>query len=196
MGDESGSGENAPRAWWPVWALGMGALFGLLASGVILLTISRPRGEPVRLSTPPPPGNIRVHVTGAVAHPGIIELPYQSRVGDAIEAAGGFSQGADRDGLNLAAILEDGAQLRVPEVGATLPPQNPYSENSAARININSATAAELETLPGIGPVTAGKIIAYREANGPFARIEDIQDVPGIGPKTFDAIRDLIAVSP
>lgn len=161
-----------------------------------MLVISPQRGEPVRLSTPEPPGNLQVHVTGEVAQPGIYELPYGSRAADAVEAAGGFTEQADQKSLNLAAVLEDGSQVRVAAIGEEPPPRSSGSATQTELVNINTASAAELETLPDIGPATAQKIITYRDANGPFASIEDVQDVPDIGPVTYNAIRDLITVSP
>lgn len=194
-GNGRNNGQEQP-ARWLIWSLGIGVLIGLLASGAILWIISQPRGEPVRLSTPPPPGNIQVHVTGAVIQPGIYELPYGSRVGAAVEAAGGFTDQADRESINLAAILEDGSQVRVAAIGEPTPTRSSGDANPGDLVNINTASAAELESLPEIGPVIAQNIIDYREANGPFASIEAIQDVPEIGPGKFEAIRNLITVSP
>jgi competence protein ComEA len=132
-----------------------------------------------------------------------------SRVKDAIQAAGGFTQEADPGGLNLAALLQDGDLVWVPNkavagTGSTaVPPAarlgapaiDPEPGRAGGRINLNTATAEALESLPGIGPVTAGKIIAYRVEHGPFATIEAIQDVSGIGPATFAKIQDMITVS-
>jgi competence protein ComEA len=122
-------------------------------------------------------------------------------VQDAIDMAGGLLSKADTRSLNLAEILEDGQRILVP---TRLPPTHTPDPNITQApivppeilypININTATQAELESLPQIGPVTAQKIINYRQVNGPFESIEDIQDVPGIGPKTFEVIKDLITV--
>jgi competence protein ComEA len=129
-----------------------------------------------------------------------------SRVQDAITAAGGLSSDADLSALNLAARLEDGQQLNVPAGGGSSPaatatagfrvltPSAPTSTPSSRLININTASAEDLATLPGIGPTTAQRIIEYRTENGPFARIEDLMNVAGIGPATFDNIRNLITV--
>jgi competence protein ComEA len=130
-----------------------------------------------------------------------------SRVQDAITAAGGLSSDADLEALNLAAKLEDGQQLIVPArggdapVGAeptaafrVLPAAAPTSTPSGDQVNINTASAEELASLPGIGPTTAQRIVEYRTENGPFARIEDLLNVAGIGPATFDNIQDLITV--
>lgn len=191
--------------------IAFGLVCGLLAAGLILLVARQPSGEPVTLLAPPSPAPLIVHVSGAVTQPGVYTLPAGSRVQDAIQAAGGFLGDADRASLNLAAILEDGAQIIAP---SQLPTSQPILQPTAAtrsesialptrvqsptqkgqKININTATQEELESLPMIGPALAKQIIAYRAAHGPFEKIEDIVDVPGIGPKTFEVIKDLITV--
>ena len=190
------------------WAVALGVVFGVLAAGVILLASQPPRGHPIELLPPPTPVPIQVHVSGAVTNPGVYALPPQSRVQDAIDAAGGFDEDADPSSLNLAALLEDGALIRVPALeptftpaprGAatpaeTAPPAGEPAAPAPEMININTATQEELETLSGIGPVTARKIIEYRESNGPFTAIEEIQKVSGIGPVTFEKIKDFITV--
>jgi len=188
------------------WLLALGVVFGILSAGGVWLASSPPRGAPVQLLPPPTPSPIQVHVTGAVAKPGVYALPVGSRVQDAIESAGGITAEANAQTLNLAAVLEDGFQVWVPskspvqespaagsstgQAEIPLEPANPAAPG--ALININTASQAELESLPGIGPVTAQKIIAYRQANGLFIGIEDIQKVSGIGPATFEKIKDLI----
>ena len=162
------------------------------------ITISTPESTPTpsASSTPAP---LRVHVSGAVRQPDqVYMLPPGSIVQDAIEAAGGPTGEADLERINLALELADQQHVHVPEKGEeNAPPAVSGGEADGAAseiVNINTATQPELETLPGIGPVTAGKIIAYRESHGPFARIEDIDDVPGIGPATFEGLKDLIRV--
>jgi competence protein ComEA len=193
------------KTWWRVL---IGAIFGLAGAGGIWLAASPPRGTPIQLLPPPTPVPIQVHVTGAVVNPGVYELPVDSRVEDAIDAAGGFSNDVQDHNINLAAILEDGSQVSVAAIKPTPQPSTSkgvkqvdenVEEHSPAsipesQININTATQEALESLPGIGPVTAQKIIEYREANGPFIGIEDIQKVSGIGPATFEKLRDLITV--
>jgi competence protein ComEA len=145
-----------------------------------------------------------IHVAGAVAAPGVYALAPGSRVGDAVEAAGGLLPAANGPALNLAARLADGDQLAVPvkpplrtdlpaegQPGAAALGSAPGTESNT-QIDINTATQAELETLPGIGPATAEKIIAFRQSNGPFATPEDIQRVSGIGPSTYQRLKDLI----
>ena len=191
--------------------IAFGLICGLLAAGLITLAARQPSGAPVALLPPPSPAPLLVHVNGAVAQPGVYTLPVGSRVQDAIEAAGGFLAEADPGSLNLAAVLEDGSQITALFLQPTQPP--PAEPTAITRgegialptltrsptpkgqkININSATQEELESLPMIGPVLAKQIIDYRTANGPFKKIEDIVDVPGIGPKTFEVIRELITV--
>jgi len=167
----------------------IGVLIGLLAAGVIWLAASRPRGEPVTLLPTPTPGMLTVYVSGAVATPGVYTLPEGSRVNDAVQAAGGFVSDAEPERINLAAPLEDGQQIDVPGIVST-------GHVNAGRVNINTATVSELDTLPGIGPTTAQAIVDYRLQNGSFQFIQDIQNVPGIGPATYDKIKDYITVEP
>ncbi len=125
-----------------------GVLIGLLAAGVIWLAASRPRGDPVTLLPTPTQSMLTVYVSGAVATPGVYSLPDGSRVDAAVQAAGGFIPGAESEGINLAALLEDGQQIDVPGIVNT-------SHVNAGRVNINTATVYELDALPGIGPTTA-----------------------------------------
>jgi competence protein ComEA len=188
----------------PWLGIGLGVLGGLLGAGLLLLIASPPRGETIKLKPAPTPQPLVVHVEGAVLGPGVYALDPGSRIGDAVEAAGGLLPDADAPALNLAARLSDGDQLRVPVKppihsdavagdlpGATSPGANPGT-GSSTQIDINTATQAELETLPGIGPATAGKIVAFRQENGPFAAPVDIQRVSGIGPSTYEDLKDLI----
>ncbi len=140
--------------------------------------------EPVQ--APRMPSNIVVHVTGAVMSPGVYELPDGSRVVDAIQAAGGFAEGAADEHLNLAAKLSDGQRIRVPWLSEI------KEGEGKVLININTATAAQLQSLPGIGPAIAQRIVEYREKSGPFSRAEDLMKVSGIGPKVFANILHLI----
>ncbi|MFH2102657.1 MAG: ComEA family DNA-binding protein [Chloroflexota bacterium] len=164
-----------------------GIFIGLLAGGVIWITSSNPRGEPVGLLPTPTPELVTVYISGAVVAPGLYSLPLDSRVADVVDAAGGFSVNAQQEQVNLALVLTDGMQVHVP--GGGLP-----SHISAGRVNINTATSDELETLPGIGPTTAQNIIDFRLQNGPFQVIQDIENVPGIGPATYERIKDYITV--
>ncbi len=186
----------------------VGLLSGFLLAGALFLVTRLPAGKPVALQPPPTQAPIEVHVIGSVLRPGVYLFAEGSRVQDAITAAGGLTSDAEIAGINLAAKLEDGQQLSIPGGGGGAASSGPTSSAPAFRVlpglatatpgaglvNINTATLAELETLPGIGPTLAQRIIDYRTQHGPFQRIEDIMDVSGIGPSTFDQIQNLITV--
>ncbi|MBI1795114.1 MAG: ComEA family DNA-binding protein [Chloroflexi bacterium] len=182
----------------------IGVLAGLIMAGGIVLVVRLPKGVPVTLEPAPTAPPLTVQVIGAVVRPGVYVFPVNSRVQDAVTAAGGMLAEANPNLINLAAKLEDGQQLDIPFVGGAaptstgpfvvLPTPGTGTANKANLVNINTATAEELDTLPGIGPATAQKIIDYRDQNGPFNQIEDIMNVPGIGPSTFDLVKDLITV--
>ncbi|MEA3459697.1 MAG: helix-hairpin-helix domain-containing protein, partial [Chloroflexota bacterium] len=134
---------------------------------------------------------------GAVANPDVYTLPPESTIKDAVQAAGGPTEKADLNRINLAQRVHDEEHIYVPEVGeerlpVTSQPSSPG--RVGGKVNINTATAEELETLPGIGPAFAQRIIEYRQEKGPFASIEDIEKVKGIGEATFEKLRDLITV--
>ena len=182
------------KSWWYFGVLGILGL--LLGAGILVLVSRPPRGAPVMLLPAPTSAPILVHVDGAVKVAGLYTLPPGSRVDDAIRAAGGFSSTANTHLINLAKFLVDGEQVYVPENTSTV---NPGSRTSLEKpptglVDINSATIEQLDTLPEIGPKTAENIIAHREANGPFASVDDILDVPGIGQVIFDRIKHLITV--
>lgn len=136
---------------------------------------------------------ITVHVAGLVSRPGLVELPEGSRVADAVAAAGGLLPGARAEAINLAAALSDGQQIVVP--GAERDSPATASGTLDGKIQLNQATAAELDSLPGVGPVIAERIVSYREENGPFQSVEDLLDVPGIGEAKLADLRDYVQVS-
>ena len=136
---------------------------------------------------------VYVHVCGAVAHPGVVKLPVNSRVEDALLAAGGFVENASAEYVNLASRVEDGQQLFFPTKEEAELKQQEKAVSEAGLVNINSADETLLCTLPGIGESRAGDIIAYREAEG-FTCIEDIMKVPGIKQSTYDKLKDKITV--
>jgi len=137
---------------------------------------------------------ILVDVAGWVRRPGVYEFHDGDRVIDAIEAAGGARRGAALDALNLAAPLADGTQILVPRRQASGPVGSVGSGATPSKVNINAASAAELEALPGVGEVIAQRIVDYRTANGPFGSVDDLLDVSGIGEVTLENIRDLVTV--
>lgn len=159
----------------------------------------------VEAATSTPAPKIAVDVVGAVEQPGVYWLDPDARVADAVQAAGGFAPDANSDGLNKAAPITDGQQIRVPRVGENVAAADQSSGDDASTggatdsedvIDLNRADADALDSLPGIGPATAEAILAYREANGPFKRSEDIQNVKGIGPAVYAKIEDAITVGP
>ena len=185
-----------------LWGITFGVVCGILGVGLLFLAVSQPRGEAVQLSPAPTAAPMIVHITGAVVDPGVYSQPTGSRVMDAIQAAGGLTLDADSTLINLAMLVEDGMQIWVPwQLVDDLVGKNPgkaeidpVTRHPGGLININTATQTELETLSGIGPVTAKAIIQYRQENGPFSEIEAIQAVSGIGPVTFEKIREFITV--
>lgn len=184
----------------------------LLIMGLLVLLLRRPPAGAIQVlppsptATPPPtatPGPLHVYICGAVARPDVYALPAGSIVKDVLEAAGGPTDDADLVRVNLAQPLRDGDQVYVPALGgetseaAIMPaPQLAYPPAATTvapviyPLDLNAATQEELETLPGIGPVLAERIMEYR----PYLHVEEILDVPGIGPATFEKLRDKITV--
>ncbi len=136
---------------------------------------------------------IYVHILGQVARPGLYALPDGARAVDAVAAAGGFTPQADAAGINLARFVSDGEQIVVPAIGEAGAAAAPGIAGDG-RVNLNTADAAALDTLPGVGPATAAKILAWREQNGRFESVDDLLDVGGIGEAKLDAMRDLVTV--
>jgi competence protein ComEA len=145
-----------------------------------------------------------IDLRGEVANPGVYELPAGSRLDDAIVAAGGLTEEADLTQLNLAQRLQDGTVVTVPgqASASTGAPGDGVSSSGTSgglqggRVNLNTASAAELETLPGVGEVTARRIIEYRDANGPYRSVDDLVHVQGISMRTIDGLRDLVTNGP
>ena len=173
------------------------------------------------LSTLPTPLTVRIHVAGAVVHPGVYTVSSSARVVDAVTAAGGATSRADLERINLAQTIIDTEQVFVPfrssrttkiTVASRLSPSRttvPVSRptipgalpivgvpttTATLLINLNSATSDQLDTLPGVGPSTAKAIISYRNRKGPFGKVEDLLNVPGIGPSKVAALRDQVTV--
>jgi competence protein ComEA len=168
------------------------------ASSVPVTGTQTPESLSASLSVP----DIAVHVAGNVLKPGVYDLPGDARVVDAIRLAGGATAIADLNAINLANPLNDGQQVYVPAVGEKVPPSsNGLSAGGSGTgsatnsveypININSADAALLDELPGVGPATAQAIVTYRDQNGPFVNVNGLEDVPGIGPAKVAALQGL-----
>ncbi|MDX1991145.1 MAG: helix-hairpin-helix domain-containing protein [bacterium] len=176
-----------------------------VVGGGVLLFTTRPESvqivvnPPVPTSTPLPsatPAPLSVYVTGAVANPQTtVQVPPGSRVEDVIEAAGGFSDEADLDRVNLAGLVRDGDQIHVFSRAAEIEPESVEALPTASTsglVNVNTATLEELDTLPGVGPALAQAVIDYREANGPFADLAGLDEVSGIGPALLEDLGPLV----
>jgi competence protein ComEA len=186
--------EPPPSALTPITKI----IGGVVAVISLLVWLNRPQsvaqptvltsGIPITsssISPQNPTSEIVVDVEGLVLRPGLQTLPSNSRISDAIAAAGGFSSPESAGSINLAQRITDGELIVVGATTAT--PQD-------TRINLNSATAAELDSLPGVGPVMAGRIISWRDTHQQFHAIEELQEVPGIGPKVFANLKDLVRI--
>ncbi|MEJ2890263.1 ComEA family DNA-binding protein [Actinomycetospora aeridis] len=220
-----------PASWagarWDPGRSGALALAAVAAVAAVVAAVGvwsdRPVPEPVPalpvVAGPPAPspaapggppvdaGPIVVSVSGKVARPGLVRLPPGSRVGDAVDAAGGASPDADLTGLNLATRLSDGEQVVVGVPAPETPPAGgtagaaagggaapPGGGAPGGRLDLNTATLEQLDQLPGVGPVTAQRILEWRNQNGRFAAVEQLQEVSGIGDARFATLRDLVAV--
>jgi competence protein ComEA len=159
-----------------------------------------PRAAPDTSATAASSGQVAVHVAGRVRRPGLVHLPAGSRVHDAIRAAGGVTSGADLDAVNLARKLTDGEQIRVPAPGDPAPPPDAAmtpggpGTTPSAPLDLNTATPEQLDTLPGVGEVTVNRIITYRSAH-PFTTVDELLEVPGIGQRRFDQLKELVTVT-
>jgi competence protein ComEA len=188
----------------PAEMIALACLGTLVLGGATLAYVrSRPvaaAGAPAVLASQSPSatgtGRLTVHVAGEVRRPGVYSFDEGARIVDAVRAAGGFTRKADRTAVNLARLLVDGEQILVPRraPGGSAASTSTATGSTSDPININTATAAQLEELPGVGEVLAQRIIDYREQHGPFTKPEDLQNVSGIGPKTYEAIAPLITV--
>lgn len=177
----------------------LGVCAALALGGLVAVSRLRaPAAVPVPVAvaeettTPTPLPPVIVDVGGAVARPGVVRLAYGARVGDAIAAAGGITPEADLASLNRAALLRDGARVYVPRYGET-PPAGSLGSDAETKIDLNHATPAELEALPGIGPATAGRIVRSRDQR-PFAKIEELQTRGLVNARVLADIRDLLTL--
>jgi competence protein ComEA len=180
----------------------------LVIGFLVALLFVKPSPPPIEIRTitaqPTPTVTIFVHVEGAIQSPGVYRLGSDARIFEAIDAAGGPLATADTSSLNLAARLTDGQKLFVPGQGAAAAPTSPSVNATLAttgvggaasnpRINVNTATQRMLESLPGIGPVTAQRIIQWRTTNGRFSRVEQLREA-GVNASTYARIQDLVSV--
>lgn len=208
--------EADNRAGWGVMVAVLLVVAALIGSSVLLI---RTRPQPVEIVIVPPdptatplptstPAPMLIYVTGQVFTPGTYSLPRGARVADAIDAAGGALSNADMVRVNVADVLRDGQQVHVPMPGAVAEPLEAGVVDSNAQtaealdlatptqadiVNVNTANAEELATLPNIGPALAERIIAYREANGPFSTLAELDNVSGIGPSTLENIAERVS---
>ena len=182
-------------------------LLGLVAIVALVLVVRQlqgdaaPRASPVPAKVEPLAGasapRLVVHVVGAVRRPGLYRLPERSRIADAVARAGGARRSADLSAVNLAAPVSDGIQVvvpaRAPPVAAGGGAQAPAAEAPAGPVHLNTATLEQLDALPGVGPVTAQKILDYRQQHGAFSSIDELDAIPGIGPARLEQLREVAA---
>jgi len=176
------------------------ALMVVVAAGLAGAWLGAPRTDPPPIAIDrhdasltqggPEESTISVHVAGAVHAPGLVNVAAGARVAHAISAAGGATPGADLSLLNLAAVVHDGDQIAVPLRGRPAPSSISMDALDEGTVDLNAASAADLEALPGVGPVLAQRIFDYRETHGPFATVEDLLDVPGIGEGKLAGLRE------
>ena len=174
----------------------MFALGGILSFGIIALAVRWQPSESITIIPPPPtatPGPMRVYIKGAVINPDVYVLPAGSILDEILPLAGGVAQDADLSQTNLAQVLHDGDQIYIPHIGELALVQAD-GQLTGGLININTASQAQLESLPGIGPSLAQRIIQYREQNGTFSNIDELQNVAGIGPAKFDGLKEFITI--
>jgi competence protein ComEA len=180
------------------------ALAALVALGLIgrrladagTATTAAPPRAPLAQLKPAAPIRLVVHVAGAVRRPGVYRFRDGERVADAVARAGGSTRNADLSALNLAAPLSDGVQVLVPAAAPVdaAPPSGaePGGSPVGGKVHLSAASADELDELPGVGPVTAQKIVDWRIQHGPFRTLEDLDAIPGIGPARIEQLRDLV----
>jgi competence protein ComEA len=206
--------------WWERWRSDrrvIGAVLACLAIVALVAWVRTGASATPALPAPAPPtsrapardpttsiaaGEVVADVVGAVRRPGIVRMAAGARVVDAIAAAGGAAAGADLTRLNLAAPVADGSRIAVPRLGEPALPVDPGAVSGAGPpgtdpsgpVDLNTATADQLDALPGIGPATAAAIVRDRDAHGPFASVDDLARVRGIGPAKLDQLRGLVTV--
>ncbi len=173
-------------------ALGIAVVAALVAIG-IMLWVDRMRPVAIVFETPAAE-TIEVSVSGAVGSPGVVEVPAGARLVEVVDAAGGFTDDANTDVLNLAGRVGDGEAVTIPRAGEST--ESVVSPGEDGLINLNTATATELDELPGIGDVLAGRIIDRRETVGPFTSVDQLSEIEGISPRLVEEIRPYVTVEP
>jgi competence protein ComEA len=171
-----------------VAVLVLGARY-VLPAGTASTSVPPPLTVPVAQARPP----VVVDVVGAVRRPGLYRFRRGGRIADAVARAGGATRHADLNQVNLAAPLADGEQVVVPARAAAGSPAAPGASAPAGPVHLSTATLEQLDALPGVGPVTAQKILDYRTKHGAFSSVEELDAIPGIGPARIDQLRDLVA---
>lgn len=182
----------------------------LAAVGAALWYTRAPSGEPLVIAPPTESATIsnaadtnadvrtvKVYLTGGVLRPGVYSVPPDARVDDVVKAAGGLLVDAERERVNLASLVRDGQHIHIPTFRESLSATGsgaPISQGASGRINVNTASAAELEKLPRIGEAIANRIVTYRQANGPFRRVEELKELKLVGQADFEQIKDLVCV--
>jgi competence protein ComEA len=176
--------------------VGTGALVILRSSDPPAPPIERvAAAQPEASASPSPAKQVMVHVSGQVTTPGVYALPQGSRVQDAVAAAGGPLSESDANALNLAAVVADGQKVTVPKPGEAVPADaGGEAGTPGGKVNLNLATPAQLEELPGVGPVLAERIISHRQTKGRFTSPRQLMEVSGFGPKKYEALKDQITV--
>ena len=200
-----GGGDPRPRVW---LALGALACAGALLVAGAAVVRGWPRAQPqaaaaltggvalAPFATPSASPSVVVHIVGDVREPGVVTLPAGARVADAVRAAGGLRKGGRLGATNLARVLADGerVEIGVPADSSGTDPASAGVGSVTAPLDLNTATAQQLDALPGVGPVTAAKILAWRAEHGRFSVVDELAEVPGIGPKTLEELRPHVRV--
>jgi len=186
---------GSSRTDWIRWLV-LSALINVTLTGAAVVMLRWPTRASMRIEIPEDAmtrdRSIAVYVSGAVVEPGVYWLARGGLVVDAVHAAGGVTDEADTAAINLARRLSDGEQVHVPRVGEAASSKGGGTDPMSARLNVNAASAEELEELPGIGPTLSARIVAYRDEHGPFSSPDELQNVEGIGAGTMERIRAMI----